>query len=189
MEGRREEEVRDGVPDGLARVWSADGTLREERWYDYGTLRRERRWDGTGRCEDAVLDYDGQVVKRYAYPAGVRVDDAELDHDVDTLTYRNGERFTGIAVERHADGWVLHETEYRLGIPDGVARTYWPGGGVRHEHWTDYGIGVRRRAWHRNGQLGEDLVMDHADVIEQAAFREDGRPLRRYRRRRRPGTR
>lgn len=103
-----------------------------------------------------------------------RVPEDDLEYELDTLTYRNGERFTGIAEERFPDGGLRFETEYRLGILDGLSRTYWPSGEVRLEAWYDYGIKLRERRWYDNGRPQEDVVLDRDGVKHHYRWAEDG---------------
>lgn len=111
-----------------------------------------------------------------------RVPEGDLDYELDTLTYRNGERFTGIAVERFPKGAVRFETEYRLGILDGLSRTYWPNGEVRLETWYDYGIKLRERTWYENGSPEEDVVLDRDGIKHHYRWAEDGAVQQAYNR-------
>lgn len=104
-----------------------------------------------------------------------RVDGEEVDLADGHVWVRDGERFTGTAVDRFPDGSLLGETEHRNGVPDGLSRTYWRGGGLRIEEWVLYGIRLRSRNWHQNGQLAEDTVTDdRGAVVRHARYDEDG---------------
>ena len=70
---------------------------------------------------------------------------------------------------------MLGETEYRNGIPDGLSRTYWRGGGLRIEHWHEYGIRRRSRTWYEGGQLAEDVITDdRGTILRLTRYDEDG---------------
>ncbi len=103
-----------------------------------------------------------------------RVPGDDLEYERDTLTYRAGQRFTGIAEERFPDGGLHFETEYRLGVLDGLSRTYWPGGEVRIETWWDHGVKLRERTWYADGRPQEDLVLDRDGVRHHYRWSADG---------------
>lgn len=103
-----------------------------------------------------------------------RVDGEEVDLADGHVWVRDGERFTGTAVDHRPDGTELGYTEYRNGVPDGLSRTYWPDGQVRIETWYDYGIRLRERSWYENGGPREDIVTDDAGVKRHYTWAEDG---------------
>ena len=111
-----------------------------------------------------------------------RVPSDALDESDDTLTLLDGERFTGIAEDRFADGGIRFETEYRNGILDGTSRTYWPSGDVRQETWYDYGIRLRQRSWHESGTAREDAVFDEHGLKHHYKWAEDGSAVDTYHR-------
>jgi antitoxin component YwqK of YwqJK toxin-antitoxin module len=103
------------------------------------------------------------------------VDGDEVELGDGHVWVRDGERFTGTAVDRFPDGSLLGETEYRDGVPDGLSRTYWRGGGLRIEDWHVYGVRVRSRHWYETGQLAEDTVTDERGaVVRLVRYDEDG---------------
>lgn len=112
-----------------------------------------------------------------------RVPQDDLDYEVDTLTCRDGERFTGIAEERFPNGGLRFESEYRLGTLDGLTRTYWPNGEVRLETWYDYGIALRKREWYEDGSPQQDVLLDRDGVKHDHRWAEDGSSVDPYHRR------
>lgn len=106
-----------------------------------------------------------------------RVDGDEVELADGHVWVRAGERFTGTAVDRFPDGSLLGETEYREGVPDGLSRTYWPGGVLRREIWNNYGVRVRERWWHENGRIAEDLWIGDPSPRRHYRCAEDGTVL------------
>lgn len=107
-----------------------------------------------------------------------RVDSDEVDLGDDYVWRHGAEPFTGITVDTFDDGSPWGETEYRNGVPDGLARTYWRSGGLRIEVWNDYGIARRERSWHESGRLTEDVVRDgDGRVVRYDRYAENGRLL------------
>jgi len=102
------------------------------------------------------------------------VPDEEIEYSADGLAVRAGERFTGIVEDLFPDGTVQFETEYRLGILDGVSRTFWPDGTLRHETWYDYGVKLRERSWYSSGGAQEDTVLDRDGLKHHYRYAENG---------------
>ena len=113
---------------------------------------------------------------------GPRVDGDEVDLADGHIWVRDGEPFTGTAVDLFPDGSLLGETEYRNGVPDGLSRTYWrDGGGLRIEEWVVYGVRLRNRTWYPSGLLESDTVTDaRGEVTRHLRYAEDGSLVERY---------
>lgn len=104
----------------------------------------------------------------------MRIDADEIELGDDYIWRWNDEPFTGTTEQRTVDGAVLHENEYRNGVQDGLARTYWPDGTVRAEFWYDYGIQIRERHWDQSARLRKDTVTDSRGLVKQFSYAEDG---------------
>ena len=103
-----------------------------------------------------------------------RVSDEDIDYSDDGLALRAGERFTGIVEDLFPDGRPQFETEYRLGILDGLSRTFWPDGALHRETWYDYGVKLRERSWYASGGAQEDMVLDRDGLKHHYRYAEDG---------------
>jgi antitoxin component YwqK of YwqJK toxin-antitoxin module len=54
------ETYRDGIHDGVSRIYYADGTLKSERWYEFGVSVGTARWWYSNRQLKEEITYDGQ---------------------------------------------------------------------------------------------------------------------------------
>lgn len=52
-----ERHFRQGIPDGLSRIWYHDGTLKQESEFAFGMRRYHREWYPNGRPRRALI-YD-----------------------------------------------------------------------------------------------------------------------------------
>ncbi|WP_020408405.1 toxin-antitoxin system YwqK family antitoxin [Hahella ganghwensis] len=113
-----------------------------------------------------------------------RVDEELFDSDGDLTTYK-GSPFTGVGFDPFPDGeGIEYETEYKDGLPNGLARkwyslgrlafevecknglthgkeTYWyENGNMKSESFFEYGIKTSSRSWSESGELIEEFSID-----------------------------
>ncbi|MCA1186954.1 MULTISPECIES: toxin-antitoxin system YwqK family antitoxin [unclassified Saccharopolyspora] len=93
----------------------------------------------------------------------VRVDEDDIEMDPTGLVFHRGEPFTGVVVERSADGELVSTRSYFAGYPDGPYREWRSSGRLRKDGRMRDGRSVgSHREWHANGRLAERREFDAA---------------------------
>lgn len=102
-----------------------------------------------------------------------RVNADELRYD-DGVWHKN-DLFTGVAVERWADGTPRMEQGYLQGAMHGLGRSWSRTGRLLEE--TPYQHGVvhgTARSWHENGQLAVERTARFGIVVSRRSYDEAG---------------
>lgn len=84
------------------------------------------------------------------------------------LYYRN-KPFTGFSLDRHNNGNICFEEEYKDGYKDGAARSYFENGEIKEEYFIKHNsLYDSYKLWDINGTLIRHLIYNNdGDVIER----------------------
>jgi antitoxin component YwqK of YwqJK toxin-antitoxin module len=108
--------------------------------------------------------------------ARVEFDDCDYSDAQELL--HDGEPYTGVVVETAAGGRLMSEQSFKRGIPDGLSRVWFDNGQLSNETLFEFGLRLRLRQWHRNGQLRRDVVYDgRGKALSDSAWDERGHPV------------
>ena len=104
------------------------------------------------------------------------IDDDDLLYRVEDGAYLyDGEPFTGIAQGHTSDGALVSEIAYVNGVQEGLARHWYPSGGLlSEEHYLNNSAHGPSREWYENGQLKRDSEYEHAVLVREMAWDENG---------------
>jgi antitoxin component YwqK of YwqJK toxin-antitoxin module len=87
--------------------------------------------------------------------------------------------FTGIARQYRRDGTLLSEIAYVNGLQEGLARWWYPSGELNGE---EYFVRNSRhgpsREWYPDGRLKRDTLYEHAIVVREQKWDENGKLVR-----------
>ena len=91
------------------------------------------------------------------------IDFESLDYDYDQSLYcHQGRRFTGFAVQRHADGGLKSVVTFRDGVEDGVSVTWHLTGGIeRYVETKGEMFHGEQRVWDEDGTIITDAINDN----------------------------
>ncbi|GAA3362289.1 toxin-antitoxin system YwqK family antitoxin [Saccharopolyspora gregorii] len=93
----------------------------------------------------------------------IHVDEDDIEMDPTGLVFHRGEPFTGVVVERSADGELVSTRSYFAGYPDGHYQEWRSSGRLRKDGRMRDGRSVgSQREWHANGRLAERREFDAA---------------------------
>ena len=107
----------------------------------------------------------------------------------DDLLYRmedgaylyEGERFTGIAQGFTSEGARVSEIAYVNGIQEGQAKYWYPSGELLGEaHYLNNSLHGASREWHQNGQLKRDAEYEHAILLKEKKWSQNGELVEEY---------
>lgn len=99
----------------------------------------------------------------------------EIDYDEDLRAIHEGRRIHGEVIETDDEGRTVGVTTFTDGVKDGPMRQFYADGRLKAERLYRMGLpdGIAR-TWHPSGAIATELTYDRAKLLGQRAWSEDG---------------
>lgn len=107
----------------------------------------------------------------------LRVKAEELDYASELFYTYKGMPFTGVTYEDEPGKW-LSEVSYRDGLQDGVARDWYPSGGLKGESWyKENTLHGRSRDYSEDQVVISEKIYEYGILVRRAAWDDAGRQI------------